>query len=224
MIAPSLLCRAVRIRAAAVTLATALFVAFPAQAQEESFAAFSDNVRKLNTLLLQACQGDETSFFNTSGITGDLQNIYNLRRACGQGMTGRAIEDSPYAVFFQFDPEAGGAVDFLGVTRKRFFGGNSYQVVIGWVTRRSEDSPDAELEASFAEALLLKQNPFGWGQVWSYVAGTGDDWNRIAVDTPEKYPQFSPAEVTFIHDLWSDALIAEFPAFVAQSEQLAVEK
>ncbi len=195
-----------------------------AKASDSSFESFSENVRKLNTLILGACQEDERSFFNTGGVTGDLQNIYNLRRACGQGMNGHAIADSPYQVFFQFDPEAGGAVDFLGVTRKRIFGAHTHQLVIGWVTRRSEDSEEAELEASFAEALLLRKTEFGWVQIWSYVAKSGDAWNRIDVDNPGDYPQFSPTEVTFIHDFWADALTTEFPKFVEQATKLTVEK
>lgn len=195
-----------------------------ALAEEGAFDAFSENVRKLNTLILDACQKDERSFLNTGGISGDLQNIYNLRRACGQGMLGKNISDSPYQVFYQFDPEAGGAVDFLGVSRKRIFGAHTYQLVFGWVTRRAEDTADAELEASFAEAILLRRSEFGWVQIWSYVVKSGDDWNRIKVEEPNDYPQFSPIEVTFIHDFWSDALVGEFPEFMEKTAELVVEK
>lgn len=202
----------------------ALLMTGVAQAAGSSFESFNENVRKLNTLILDACQKDERSFLNTGGITGDLQNIYNLRRACGQGMAGRAIAGSSYQVFFQFDPEAGGAVDFLGVTRKRIFGAHTHQLVLGWVTRRAEDSPEAELEASFAEALLLRKTEFGWVQIWSYVKKSGDEWNRINIDKPEDYPQFSPTEVTFIHDFWADALTSEFPEFMEKATELTVEK
>ncbi len=201
---------------------TVVFTAWGGAAAD-TFNEFSDNVRKMNTLILEACQKDERSFLNTAGISGDLQNIYNLRRACGQGMSGKTIADSPYQVFFQFDPNADGAVDFLGFNRKRIFGAHTYQMVFGWVTVRAEDSEEAPLESSYAEALLMKKSDFGWLQVWSYVNKSGTDWNRIKVDTPTDYPQFSPGEVTFIHDFWMDAVRGEFPDFMGRIEELAVE-
>lgn len=207
-----------------VALFVGVLMSLPANAEVASYASFAEKVRSMNTLILQACQKDERAFLNTSGVTGDIQNIYNLRKACGQGMTGKSVKDSPYDVFYQFDPEAGGAVDFLGFTRKRIFGAHTYQLVFGWVTQRAEDSPEAELESSYAEALLLRRTDFGWMQVWSFVADSGVDWNLINVDTPEIYPHFSPIEVTFIHDFWSDALGNEFPAFMGATTELAVEK
>ena len=210
--------------AAVLSALVALAFAAGPSAASDTFNEFSDNVRKMNTMILESCQKDERSFLNTGGVSGDLQNIYNLRRACGQGMSGKAIKDSPYQVFFQFDPNADGAVDFLGFNRKRIFGAHTYQMVFGWVTVRAEDSEEAPLESSYAEALLMKKSEFGWLQVWSYVNKSGTDWNRIKVDTPTDYPQFSPGEVTFIHDFWMDAVRGEFADYIGRTEALTVEK
>ena len=85
---------------------------------------------------------------------------------------------------------------------------------MGWVTQVGEQSSETPGRLTYGEALLFQKTKFGFVQIWSYVDHDGS-WDRIEQDKPKLYPQFSAADVTFVHDTWSDKVNVELDLYVA---------
>lgn len=181
----------------------------PREETDFTYEEFEANVRVMAERLLASCQSDDGQSQSTVDLSDD-----EVRRACGEKLNGQEIKKSPYIVDYQYEDELGVAIDSFGVSRRLFLGAIQYRLIMGWVTQVGEERSETPGRLTYGEALLFQKTKFGFVQIWSYVDHDGS-WDRIEQDQPTLYLQFSPAEVTFVHDTWSDKVNAELDLYIA---------
>jgi hypothetical protein len=189
-----------------------------------SYREFSGNVEQVRDWLMAECRRNAPGYYDKVGIEGSLRDEHLQRQACGQGMGGLRFGRGAYTIFYQHEDDIGEVVDTIGVSSVSYYGANAYTLIVTWLTRRATEEEGGAVKDEYADALLFKESPHGWIKVWSYVDPVGPKWNAIDHENPFEYPQFSPEEVNFIHDLWRDKLGPEFDRFVERMPDLPLKR